>query len=213
MVALARAGVAPESIDAILISHLHGDHFGGVPLLLLDAAVRGWHRPRERPLIVAGPEGCADRVRESLEVSGWTGAWTYAREASLVEFVTLQEREPASIAGLSVTCSGVPHNPATNPTALRLAFDGTTIAYSGDAGWTPALLDVAADADLFICGVWSFATPDPTFLDYRTLVAHRGELTCRRLVLTHLGPEMLAHLDDVSADAAEIAHDGLTLTL
>ena len=130
-----------------------------------------------------------------------------------MEFVTLHDRQPTAIAGLSVTCFAVPHNPATAPTALRIEWDGTTIGYSGDAGWTPALLEVAADADLFICGVWSFATPDPTFLDYRTLVEHRRDLTCKRLILTHLGPEMLAHLDDLAADAVEIAEDGLTLSL
>jgi ribonuclease BN (tRNA processing enzyme) len=211
MVALACAGVEPESIDAILISHLHADHFGGVPLLLLDAAVRP-ARVR-RPVIVAGPGETAIRVRAALEVSGWSAAWTNAMANSRVEFVTLHDRQAKVIAGLSVTCFAVPHNPVTAPTALRLVWDGTTIGYSGDAGWTPALRDVAADADLFICGVWSFATADPTFLDYRTLVAQRGGLSCKRLILTHLGPDMLAHLDDLAADAVELAEDGLTLTL
>ena len=214
MVALAKAGVEPESIDAILLSHLHGDHFGGIPLLLLDAAVRPTRRPRERPVWIAGPPDTANRVRDALEVSGWSAAWTYAQQAAVVEFVTLHERQPTAIAGLSVTSFAVPHNPATAPTALRIEWDGTTIGYSGDAGWTPALLDVAADADLFICGVWSFSTADPTFLDYRTLAQARSQLTCKRLVLTHLGPEMLSHLDEViAADAVEIAEDGLTLAL
>jgi ribonuclease BN (tRNA processing enzyme) len=206
MVALARAGVEPESIDAILISHLHADHFGGVRLLLLDAAVRPV--PRAHPLCIAGPPETSERVREALVVSGWSAAW----ETSRVEFVALHDRQPTAIAGLSVTSFAVPHNPATAPTALRIVWDGITIGYSGDAGWTPALRDVAASADLFICGVWSFSTTDPTFLDYRTLVAQRSGLSCKRLILTHLGPEMLAHLDDVMADAVEIAEDGLTLS-
>jgi ribonuclease BN (tRNA processing enzyme) len=212
MVALARAGVEPERIDAILISHLHGDHFGGVPLLLLDAAVRKWP-PRERPVSIAGPPGTADRVREALEVAGWSAAWTRAQQAALVEFVTLPERQATAIAGLTVTCFAVPHQPATAPTALRIEWDGTTIGYSGDAGWSDALLEVAADADLFICGVWSFSTHDPTFLDYRTLVQQRRRLTCKRLILTHLGPDMLAHLDEVAGDGVELAADGLTLSL
>ena len=211
MVALARAGIAPESIDAIVLSHLHADHFGGVPLLLLDAAVRP--SGRVRPLVVAGAPDTPDRVRQALDASGWSAAWTYAQENSLVEFVTLHDRQPTVIAGLAVTCFPVPHNPATSPTALRIEWDGKTIGYSGDAGWTPSLLEVAADAGLFICGVWSFATPDPTFLDYRTLLSHRRDLTCKRLVLTHLGPDMLNHLDDVAADAVEIAEDGLMLAL
>jgi ribonuclease BN (tRNA processing enzyme) len=212
MVALARAGVEPERIDAVLISHLHGDHFGGIPLLVLDASVRKWPA-RERPVTIAGPPGTADRVREALEVSGWSAAWTRAQQMALVEFVTLQERQSTAIAGLNVTCFAVPHNPATAPTALRIEWDGTTIGYSGDAGWTDALLEVAADADLFICGVWSFATVDPTFLDYRTLVQQRSRMTCKRLILTHLGPDLLTHLDELASDGVELAEDGLTLVL
>lgn len=34
--ALKRAGIALASVDAIVISHCHGDHFGGVPFLFLE---------------------------------------------------------------------------------------------------------------------------------------------------------------------------------
>jgi ribonuclease BN (tRNA processing enzyme) len=214
LVALARAGLEPHSLDAILVSHLHGDHFGGLPLLLLDAFVRADSlSPRRRPLLVAGPPATAERVRQALEVFGWAGAWTHARQAGYVQFVTLPEQQPTEVAGFQVTAFAVPHNPATAPHALRLTAAGTTITYSGDAGWTDSLPELAAGADLFICGVWSFDTSDPTFLDFRTLVEHRAELACRRLVLTHLGPSMLEHRAEVAANGFELAEDGLTLVL
>ena len=115
------------------------------------------------------------------------------------------------VAGLEVTAFGVPHSPGTAATALRVVGDGKTVGYSGDAGWTEALVEVAADADVFICGLMTFDEPDPTFLDYRTLAAHRRRLTCRRLVLTHLGASVLEHLPELAAAGAEIAEDGLTL--
>ena len=37
VIAMKRFGVAPNDIDAILISHVHGDHFGGIPFFILDA--------------------------------------------------------------------------------------------------------------------------------------------------------------------------------
>jgi len=58
LVGLRGAGIDPSSIDAVLISHLHGDHFGGVPFLLLD----GQFRRGARPLTVAGPRGVEARV-------------------------------------------------------------------------------------------------------------------------------------------------------
>ena len=63
LVALARAQVEPESLDAIVITHLHGDHFGGLPLLLLEIALRD--HGRRSPLHIAGPAGTAERVRQA----------------------------------------------------------------------------------------------------------------------------------------------------
>src|SRR5215216_441431 len=64
LVAMRRLGVDPGSVDAVVVSHLHGDHFGGLPFLVLDAQFSR----RERPLVVAGPPGVEERVRAAMEV-------------------------------------------------------------------------------------------------------------------------------------------------
>ena len=50
--ALKRLGIARDDIDLILITHFHGDHFAGLPFLLLDAQFTR----RTRPLVIAGPD-------------------------------------------------------------------------------------------------------------------------------------------------------------
>lgn len=60
------------------------------------------------------------------------------------------------------------------------------------------------------CGVWSFDTPEATFIDLATLLGHRDRLACRRIILTHLGPSMLEHLPEVPL---EVATDGLIIQL
>ena len=50
--ALKRQNVARDEVKLILITHFHGDHFGGLPFLLLDAQFTR----RARPLVIAGPE-------------------------------------------------------------------------------------------------------------------------------------------------------------
>ena len=56
-------GFDPNSVSAVVISHLHGDHFGGLPFLILDGQFSG----RTQPLLVAGPPGTADRLNQTME--------------------------------------------------------------------------------------------------------------------------------------------------
>jgi ribonuclease BN (tRNA processing enzyme) len=201
LASLGRIGLDPAEIDAVLISHLHGDHVGGLPLLLLDATLRG----RSRPLVIAGPAATRERAARALEIFSWTTA-----RLDVAEFVTLVPGVTQSIGAGEVTAIEVAHNPATAPTGLRLSLDGVRIGYSGDAGWSEALVEIARGTDLFICGVWSFEDADASFIDLATLLSHRQRLDCRRLILVHLGPSMLDHLSEVPL---EVATDGLQIEL
>jgi ribonuclease BN (tRNA processing enzyme) len=53
------AGVDPLEIDAVALSHFHGDHIAGLPFLLLDYV---YAHPRNRPLEVLGPPGVEERL-------------------------------------------------------------------------------------------------------------------------------------------------------
>src|SRR5438876_4788092 len=64
LVAMRRFGVDPQAIDAVVLSPLHGDPFGGVPFLIFD----GQFKRRTRPITVAGLTGDEARVRETVEV-------------------------------------------------------------------------------------------------------------------------------------------------
>src|SRR5215470_1591252 len=59
LIALAQQGIDPNSVDVILLSHLHGDHCAGVPFLLIDAMLGS---KRTRPLTIAGPRDLARRM-------------------------------------------------------------------------------------------------------------------------------------------------------
>ena len=66
-----------------------------------------------------------------------------------------------------------------------------------------------AGADLLISECYSYRRVIPGHLDYATLMANRQRLGATRIILTHMGPEMLANLSDVQARGeAEAAEDG-----
>jgi len=204
LVALHRAGVDPASVDAVLVSHLHGDHFGGLPFMVLDAQFSH----RRRPLLVVGPPGVQERVVQAMDVLFPGSAGT--RRAFELRFLELAERTPRAVGTLDVTAYPVAHASGAPAYGLRLAHGATTIAYSGDTEWTATLVDLAHDADLFICEAYFFDKAVSNHLSYATLAAHRDELRCRRLVLVHPSADMLGRRAEVRE---EIAEDGLTLDL
>jgi ribonuclease BN (tRNA processing enzyme) len=201
--ALKGARADPSTIDAVLISHLHGDHFAGLPFLVLD----GQFAHRARPLTVIGPAETETRVRAAM-VNMYPGFATEPPRFPL-SFVEIAEGEEREIEGARVRAWSVPHDPLSNPLALRLELDAARVAYSGDTAWTEKLVEVADRADLFICEAQTLAPKARIHVSYAELLAHRAELRARRIVLTHMGADVLG------AETLELerASDGETITL
>jgi ribonuclease BN (tRNA processing enzyme) len=205
LIALAQQGIAPNSIDAIVISHLHGDHCGGVPFLLIDAMLAG---KRERPLTIAGPRDFERRMAEIREAL-FPGSHVMTPTFPL-DWIELEPGRPREILDLRVTARPARHTRETNPTSLRVEVGGKVIAYTGDTEWTDDVAAIARGADLLIAECYFYAKPIKWHLTYPAIAAHRAELGATRVILTHMSREMLAHADDVPE---ECASDGLVVTL
>jgi ribonuclease BN (tRNA processing enzyme) len=145
-----RSGVDASKIGWIILSHLHGDHFGGVPFLILD----GQFNRRIRPLVIAGPPGVRDRVERAMEVL-FPGS-SRVSPRFVVEFVELGDRVASPIRPATVTPFLVEHACGAPPYALRIEYGGKVIAYSGDTEWSENLIDAARETDLFVCEAYSF---------------------------------------------------------
>jgi ribonuclease BN (tRNA processing enzyme) len=205
LVALKAQGLEPNAVEAVAVTHLHGDHFGGLPFLILD----GQFSRRSAPLLVAGPPGTRARLAEAMETL-FPGS-SHVRRRFQVEVTELAiDGTPAEVGAATVRGWQVEHACGAPPLALRIEFGGVTFAYSGDTQWTEALAEVARAADLFAAEAYTFDRPVRYHLDYQTLHDHLDEIRADRVVLTHMSADMLTRLADASLPAA---YDGMIINL
>jgi ribonuclease BN (tRNA processing enzyme) len=198
LIAMRRYGVVPNDIDMILLTHLHGDHFGGIPFFVLDAQLIS---KRSRPLLIVGPPGTKRRVIAAMEIF-FPGSSQIQQTFSL-DIQELASNQPQTVNEVIVTSYPVQH-PAGDPSlALRMECNGKIITYSGDTAWTETLLPAAKEADLLIAEAYFFEKKIKFHLDFHTLMAHLDELQAKRLIVTHMSEDMLARLENIPCECAE----------
>jgi len=206
LVALKAHGIDPDRIDGIVLSHLHGDHFGGLPFLLLDAQFLAG---RQRPLLIAGPPGTRQRLDQLLDVffprstaNKWRFSW---------KVVEIEIGQPTDVLGHTVLTTTVQHFSGAPSTAVRLSDGQKTFAYSGDTEWVEALVDVASGADLFVIECYGYSGQLTGHVTWDVLKPRLRDLRARRIMLTHMNPTMLARTDEAKAAGTLVAEDGLVV--
>jgi ribonuclease BN (tRNA processing enzyme) len=205
LAALRREGLDPDAVDAILLTHLHGDHFGGLPFLLMDAH---YATGRTRPLVIAGPAGVETAVARALDVL-FPGSGTLPLRFP-VTWMEWADRRTCTAGPAAVTPFLVAHSRVLPCFGLRIETCDRLLAFSGDTEWTDALVPLSADADIFVCECSGYDSAPPQHLDFQTLQHHLHELTCSRLLPTHMGPQMLARAAELGIVTAS---DGLVLAI
>ncbi len=199
---LKKAKIAPESIDAVLVSHLHGDHFGGVPFLILDYLFRSH---RERPLVIAGPPGTMARSR-AVYSELYKEEHFHKLKFELVE-QPVGPGDEFELAGFKCSAFQVPHMAEPFCLGYKLESGGASVLFSGDSAWTDAFVEHSRNCDLFLCECCSLEPETDFHTSYADILMHREELGCDRLVLTHLGPDVRAAADL----EVERAYDGMLI--
>lgn len=207
LVALNALDIAPDSIDAIFLTHLHGDHFGALPNLLL---MREYVSDAVRPLTIAGPPGLQTRIVglfDAMFPGMWKTDWKFP-----LHIVEIEPGAPVEILGRVVLTQPVTHYAGPEPsTAIRIETCGHAIGFSGDTGWNEVLVEIAKRTDLFLCDCFDrHDKPFEGHLSYDTLLRNADRLETGRLLMTHLGPEMLNAPDSFEIEQAK---DGMVISL
>jgi ribonuclease BN (tRNA processing enzyme) len=205
-VALRARGIDCNTIEGVMLSHLHGDHFGGLPFLLLDAQLPS---RRESPLVIAGPPGTRERLNAALEVffpRSSTMTWRFP-----LEIVEIPVGAPTHLLGFDVRTAEVIHRSGAPSTAVRLSDGKHVLAYSGDTEWTDALFPIAEGADLFIAECYEYSRATTGHMTWTVLKSRLPELRAKRIMITHMNASMLAHVEEARSAGVLVAEDGMTL--
>ena len=131
----------PMGLDAVWISHFHGDHFFGLPLLLL----RFWEEDRTRPLTIIGQPGVAEKVLAAMELA-YPGF--YAKIAFKIDFVDARPGHDLDL--FELHWSFVPNRHSKPCLALRLDGKTGALYYSGDGRPSKETAALAKGCDLVV---------------------------------------------------------------
>jgi ribonuclease BN (tRNA processing enzyme) len=125
----------------------------------------------------------------------------------------IRELEPQiahNIDDIQVTPYVVKHASGALPFAYRIEVDGKILCYSGDTEWVHTLAEAAKGADLFVAECYFYDRQVKFHLDYATLAQHLPEIGAKRVVLTHMGQDMLARTEQIEY---ETASDGMVVSI
>lgn len=181
---LRRLGVDLASIDTILISHFHADHFFGLPFLLLEYA---YQTRRHSDLTIVGPPGIEERAERLIEI-GYPNLLDhdagYRRR-----YVEVQDGAEAELNGMHVQAIQVVHSTGLECFGFRANVGGRRLAYTGDTTSCDALLRLGDDVEVFVSDC---TYPDgrnrPDHISFEEVRDLRAQLDPQTsLILTHLG--------------------------
>jgi len=189
--------VDPLTIDAVLFSHLHPDHYFDISGLYV---MWKYHPDGPRPRIpVWGPAGVARQCSRAYNLDPATGM---SAEFDFHEY----DDQPIRLGPFTIHVARLVHPIVAY--GLRVEAGGQVVAYSGDTGPCQELVDLVQGADVLLCEaafVESGNNPADLHLTGKQAGVAAAEAGVGRLVLTHIPPW---HHPDVPLAEAREAFDG-----
>jgi ribonuclease BN (tRNA processing enzyme) len=190
LIRIKQLGLVVSAIDTIIITHFHGDHYGGIPFLVLSNQIE---YQRKTPLTIIGPKGVKIKVYE-LQKALYSGTSAMLDQLDIT-FLEFQTENWIAYQDLELYAAKVKHSPPSDPHGVKLKLDGKIFAFSGDTEWCDSLVDLADEADLFIIESNNLNEDTPGHLSHTTIKKNLDKLKANQIYLTHMGNEAFESQD------------------
>ena len=201
----------PDQLAGILVTHLHGDHIGGIPFLLIDAMFR---TRRQTPLAILGPIGTKATLDALFRVTYGPVA-EYERPFELVVEELAPDQSRAWLGWFVESFPADHMDPPEQPMCLRVGAGGRRIAFSGDTSMCDGLRRALEGVDLGVVECTGLEHPVGRHCAWSDWEAELPKLSARRMLMSHLGEEVrdAASAGRLAHPLVAFAEDGLTLEI
>jgi len=199
---LAVAGIEPDAIRTVIVSHIHGDHSLGLPMLLIAAQIAR----RRLPLTLCAPESAIEPLKRVC-TTVYPGLGKLVD--SLVEWLPLPEHGSGTFAlpgQIKASTARASHSVPVVSTHVRFEREGCSLAFSGDTAYCERVASNAEGVDVLVHeSNWSETLKTPTGHGHST-AADAGRVAAlaraKRLALVHTTRELAGHEREIEAEAA-----------
>ncbi|GIW21378.1 MAG: MBL fold metallo-hydrolase [Candidatus Sericytochromatia bacterium] len=200
---LRRRNINTDKIDFILNTHMHGDHYGGIPYLLLDLNINY----KIESFLVIGAEGIAERLNilQDLLYPGYG----FEKFKFKMIFEELKPYQEINVDDIKIKSYPMLHSAYSYCFGYKIEYKNKSFAYTGDTGWTNEIINLSNNTDLFIieCSYYNKDIRN-SHVSYKELLENINKINTKNILLTHLSKDAYDNIDKISH---AIAYDGMKI--
>ncbi len=185
----------PDDLQAVLVTHFHADHFIG--LVFLDLALTlDWNR--HRTITYAGPKGLTDHFIEAYKICYGDFYPNYQFPRNFEEYFP---KQTYNLEGIKIF--PIPMKHRKESLGYRIIIEDKIIAFTGDTAWHEDISSLSKDADILITECVEYQKNAKNHLSYQELIENSSSLKAKKIVLTHVGKEILENKNRIQWEVVE----------
>lgn len=207
LAALKKSNFDINKIDFIVNTHMHGDHYGGIPFLLLDYDI---FQKRTKELCIYGPKNLDLRLTALSDLL--FNGYNINRLSYKISFQPLEADKSVNTEhGYQIESFLMNHSAYSDCLGHKITKNGKSFAYTGDTAWTENIIRLAENTDLFICESSLYEKSERVkHCSYHEIKENQNRIKTKRLILTHLSPEILDKKEELEIESS---YDGMEIII